>query len=45
MDLMKGSERKKLERSFKSTPNLGTRIGELSLSYPAADLVPVAVFR
>ncbi len=45
LDLDKIVDRAKLEVSLRSTPGLGASIGEMSLPFPAADIVPVAVFR
>jgi hypothetical protein len=43
--LMTDSSRRKMERGLRSNPPAGVSLDEMSLSFPAADLVPLAVFR
>jgi hypothetical protein len=45
MEFVKPTDRRKLERQLRSTEVPGVRIGDMSLSFPAADLVPLAIFR
>jgi hypothetical protein len=45
IEFVSNAERKKLEKTLRATNVPGMPIGEMSLSYPAAVLTPLAIFR